>query len=36
MFLMFTAGRPQPPKLRALIDEAVKAFPPTDDASDLG
>jgi DNA-binding transcriptional LysR family regulator len=36
MFLMFTVDRPQPPKLRALIEEAVKAFPPTDDASDLG
>jgi DNA-binding transcriptional LysR family regulator len=36
MFLMFTAGRPQPPKMRALIDEVVKAFPSTDDMSDLG
>ncbi|MGU3541785.1 LysR family transcriptional regulator [Methylobacterium sp. A52T] len=36
MFLMFTAGRPQPPKLRALIDEVVKAFPHTDDTSIFG
>jgi DNA-binding transcriptional LysR family regulator len=36
MFLMFTAGRPQPPKLRALIDEVVKAFPLIDDTSISG
>lgn len=36
MFLMFTAGRPQPPKLRALIDEVINAFPPTDDTSIFG
>jgi hypothetical protein len=28
MFLMFTAGRPQPPKLQALVNEVIKAFPP--------
>ena len=36
MFLMFLARRPQPPKLRALIDDVVKAFPANDGTSALG
>ncbi|MBV9654221.1 MAG: LysR family transcriptional regulator [Acetobacteraceae bacterium] len=33
MFLMFTVRRPQPPKLRALIDALVAAFPSTHNVS---
>jgi DNA-binding transcriptional LysR family regulator len=36
MFLMFSAHRPQPPKLRALIDEVAKAFHATDGTSAPG
>ncbi|MCJ2087636.1 LysR substrate-binding domain-containing protein [Methylobacterium sp. E-005] len=36
MFLLFSARRPQPLKLRALIDEVVKAFPAMGSTSAFG
>lgn len=36
MFLLFSAHRPQPPKLRTFIDEVVRAFPTTDSTSAFG